>query len=849
MGLESGNVDITFGSYASTSALNAGKIGYLNVVDADLNYKALIGQDADANEFVYLAKDQAARVTTLTTTGAATLASLGVTGAATVGTTLGVSGAATLDSLGVTNGATIGTTLGVSGAATLDSLGVTNGATIGTTLGVSGAATLDSLGVTNGATIGTTLGVTGASDFTGNVNIGADNATKGVLNLRAPGSGTDGGAFYIHNSPDHETDATYYRFASVSGNLLIGPNDSLSSLTYTASTDTWDYSGAVTVGTTLGVTGAATFSAGIAATGGIIEVGVSDSDNGLIDLYGDGAGSTNGGLIRMHNPADHDSTVNFYYLRAKTGNLEIGPSADPDSFTYDVTGSWRYTSTTDDIGIGGDYAPAARLEVRGSTADGSTDALVLSDSAGNEVFAVDTDGDLDTRGYIASGVDDTVSGNVIAYGHATGSDAGGIFTAYTAADYDDTITIYRLMVLEDDLLLGPDTDRDSLLYAGDTDIWSFTGTGLAVSGTLGVTGTSSLGVLGVTGAATFSAGITETSGSLNVGVDDTTRGIINLYGDATSSGGKLNLYIADGYDGTANSFSVSAVRDELIFASDIDVDLLVYDVGTDDWRSTASTTDWILGGDAAPAARLEVRGSTADGSTDCQVWSDSAGSGIGSIDTDGNLSISDTMYLKEIASTSSKAGYGGIFPKSSDNKLYYIDSSGVEHALSNGTSGSESTALFFAAKDAVLPSTSFMTWDNTYGRLVLLAPESVDRYVDFTGVLDHYGGGGLTVDIFWTSNGTSGNVIWQAAVERFQEGTLVVTSDSFASYNSVTDAAQGVANVANKATITFTDGADMDSLADGEMFRIRVQREGTNASDTTNTDTRLFGIRVVETGA
>jgi hypothetical protein len=219
------------------------------------------------------------------------------------------------------------------------------------------------------------------------------------------------------------------------------------------------------------------------------------------------------------------------------------------------------------------------------------------------------------------------------------------------------------------------------------------------------------------------------------------------------------------------------------------------------------------------------------------------------LDKAGNLTIEDTLYLKEVASTTTKAGYGGIFVKSSDNKLYFRDSSGVDHAISNGTGGSESTALNFAAKDAVLPATDFMTWDNTYGRLVLLAPESVDQYVDFTGVLDHYSGGGLTVDIFWTANGTSGNVVWQAAIERFQTGTLVITSDSFAAFNSVTDATEGVANVANKATITFTDGADMDSLADGEMFRIRIQREGTNAADTVNTDTRLFGIRIIETGA
>ena len=75
---------------------------------------------------------------------------LGVTSGATVGGTLGVTGNTSLS------------TLSTSGAATLNSVGVTNNATVGGTLGVtgntslstlstSGAATLNSVGVTNNA--------------------------------------------------------------------------------------------------------------------------------------------------------------------------------------------------------------------------------------------------------------------------------------------------------------------------------------------------------------------------------------------------------------------------------------------------------------------------------------------------------------------------------------------------------------------------------------------------------------------------------------------------------------------------------------------------------------------------
>jgi hypothetical protein len=124
---------------------------------------------------------------TLNVTGLSTLASLGVTGAATVGTTLGVTGLSTLASLAVT------------GASTLDSLAVTNAATIGTTLGVTGLSTLAILSVTGAATVGSTLGVTGNTTLTGdlaaNGNTTLGNAVTDTLtfnsdNITAPNLST-----------------------------------------------------------------------------------------------------------------------------------------------------------------------------------------------------------------------------------------------------------------------------------------------------------------------------------------------------------------------------------------------------------------------------------------------------------------------------------------------------------------------------------------------------------------------------------------------------------------------------------------------------------------------------------
>jgi hypothetical protein len=126
---------------------------------------------------------------TLAVTGATNLSSLITSGAATIGGALNVTGATTLTgnltvpgNLAVTGtstltGATAVTgTLGVAGASTLASVGVTGAATVGTTLGVTGATTLTGDLAANG---NTTLG-----------NAGTDTLTLNSDNITAPNIST-----------------------------------------------------------------------------------------------------------------------------------------------------------------------------------------------------------------------------------------------------------------------------------------------------------------------------------------------------------------------------------------------------------------------------------------------------------------------------------------------------------------------------------------------------------------------------------------------------------------------------------------------------------------------------------
>jgi hypothetical protein len=122
------------------------------------------------------------------------------------------------------------------------------------------------------------------------------------------------------------------------------------------------------------------------------------------------------------------------------------------------------------------------------------------------------------------------------------------------------------------------------------------------------------------------------------------------------------------------------------------------------------------------------------------------------------------------------------------------------------------------------------------------------EYLDFKVMLRGYGSGGLTIDLPWSAaSATSGVTRWGVAVRRMQDDTEDIDTSQTYDFNDVDDTAASLSGELSYPTVTFTDGADMDSWANGEIAIVRVRRNASHANDTMTGDAELWGITIRET--
>jgi len=149
------------------------------------------------------------------------------------------------------------------------------------------------------------------------------------------------------------------------------------------------------------------------------------------------------------------------------------------------------------------------------------------------------------------------------------------------------------------------------------------------------------------------------------------------------------------------------------------------------------------------------------------------------------------------------------------------------------------------------PAAAYATLDTRNAHPCLDFDGATDEEAVFTGILPrNYAGGGLTIVTYWSfTSATSGSLRVQTSIERIDVSSLDIDADSFATANSAGGTAPGTSGQVIAVTTTHTSGAQMDSLAAGELFRFKIRRDadGTSGTDDIVSDAELLGVEIRET--
>jgi len=243
-----------------------------------------------------------------------------------------------------------------------------------------------------------------------------DSAAGGVLTVYGRQTGeTVGGEIRLHTAADHDTNIPYYAIKTSGEDFVIELNGGTDVITIDYST------GSVDVPT------------------GRVDLGVSDNTYGELRLYGNGTGSSQGGLIRMYTAADYDSSIDFFNMKATSDDWHLEKGNGDDILSY--------------------YGGSNELRFGATLA------------------------------YVSVGASDSSKGSLYLWSDGTGSVNGGELRIYNAPDHDTNVNYYSIYAESGDLLISYGS-TDFLQYDETASQWLMPRSGgLDVTGNITTSGT------------------------------------------------------------------------------------------------------------------------------------------------------------------------------------------------------------------------------------------------------------------------------------------------------------------------------------------------------------------------
>lgn len=389
------------------------------------------------------------------------------------------------------------------------------------------------------------------------------------------------------------------------------------------------------------------------------------------------------------------------------------------------------------------------------------------------------------------------------------------------------------------------------IYAGDH-------TGAGASGYNGASINITAGDTDDT-AATTAGVVNITGGAYDGSASDVTGGGVNITGGATTSttfrGGDVavtggtSLYQGGIVSVTGGDGATNGGGGPLVLASGDGAGS-----GGSGAVTLTSGTPGATGSSSAVTISTGPGGATSGSSGNITLAVGSVTSG-----TAGHVYIASEgvlAMLERSAAQSSTAGRGKFWVRNdTPNTPMFTDDAGNDYVLnsSGGTWELHGTAYDAAMTGTwgtyVAPSTyTAATFSvGTSSNSVLFPDHATNNYAAVWDryLPEDYAGGGLTLEMqIATTTGPTSDYTIGAAIERRLPGTFDFTASGFAAANTVAAGNGNTANLVYTVTITFTDGADMDSLAAGEPFRLLIYRSG---GDTFSGNVYMLQWKLTET--
>lgn len=161
---------------------------------------------------------------------------------------------------------------------------------------------------------------------------------------------------------------------------------------------------------------------------------------------------------------------------------------------------------------------------------------------------------------------------------------------------------------------------------------------------------------------------------------------------------------------------------------------------------------------------------------------------------------------------------------------------------------SGNTLFTLYPQNNVPPSSAFATPDLRGGVPVLDFDDTTAEAAVFFVVLPrNYAGGGITFYVTWAATSAITNTIgWTLEFERIGDGQVDIDSLSWTSVQTITAATvPGTSGNTKITNVAVSNGANMDSIAVGELFAIRLKRDVAN--DNATGDAEFLSMEAKET--